>query len=464
MHDENIHINPDLNKDFPNPDIPVDEAWNQMKSMLDAGMPTSSSGGKMKGGGNNFWAAKLILVVAAGALTWGIMHVSDKSKIKNEDKPQVALENKITISDSNTISSLSSDLSRDSINNLQKSKAGTNDNTPKNIVPAKKTGNGSIIQTQLRSEPENTANSNPVRSKNKVNSETLSGITISSSKENADIGGINFPLIPNNQEEAGETSIVKSAENGSTNSTVNDSSGITTNKNDNINPASSSFAAKDSVGKEVKINNANKIHAGFQWNIALPFTGTDQYFTGFNGKSQPYSCLIPGIWVSRSFGKHEILLQLYPYQQNFTGDKMLSSIIIQDSLFQDSSIYRKTTNVCKTFGLGVGVQYNFEVNPSFIIGIGINYNNQNKALQKDKTEIQTSGILVSDSLYGIRKSSGDWNYLNHGFFSGKLEMAWRRKRFDAGANLQMPITNLSSSSAIIIKPVSGQVFFRWKIR
>jgi len=86
MHDENLHITPDPKKGFPQPDIPADEAWNKMASLLDARMPvqppeppappepSSPAGGGLFGGGAQFWMIGVGALVITMALIWGVLH------------------------------------------------------------------------------------------------------------------------------------------------------------------------------------------------------------------------------------------------------------------------------------------------------------------------------------------------------------------------------------------------------
>ncbi len=100
MNDENLHITPDPHKGIPEPEIPADEAWNNMDAMLDAEMPVSppdvpsqkppsSGGGGIFGGSIQFLSVGLIVLGVAGLVTWGIL--------RNTSKPETSVINKDTI-------------------------------------------------------------------------------------------------------------------------------------------------------------------------------------------------------------------------------------------------------------------------------------------------------------------------------------------------------------------------------
>jgi len=82
VHDENLHITNDRAKDFPEPEVAVDDAWNEMKSQLDAEMPNSSVPSfseKLIGGMGHSLNSLLIVLGIAGALTLALIYFINKS-------------------------------------------------------------------------------------------------------------------------------------------------------------------------------------------------------------------------------------------------------------------------------------------------------------------------------------------------------------------------------------------------
>ena len=90
MYDKKLHITPSPDTGFPKPEIPADEAWNNMSELLGVEMPVSqadppssaqppSSGvGGILGGSGHFWSIVLIVLSAAGILTWVVLHSTNK--------------------------------------------------------------------------------------------------------------------------------------------------------------------------------------------------------------------------------------------------------------------------------------------------------------------------------------------------------------------------------------------------
>ena len=114
MNDENLHITPDPHKGIPEPEIPADEAWNNMAAMLDAEMPVSppddvpsekppsSGGGGILGGGIQFLSIGLIVLVVAGLVTWGMLRQTNKPETSVMSKDTINVIQNITGTDSLT--------------------------------------------------------------------------------------------------------------------------------------------------------------------------------------------------------------------------------------------------------------------------------------------------------------------------------------------------------------------------
>jgi len=225
---------------------------------------------------------------------------------------------------------------------------------------------------------------------------------------------------------------------------------------------SSAKAQKDKSGK--KFINFN---FGLQWNIPLPIQGTSDYFTGTDDKSKPYNLLIPEIWISKTFGKnnnHTIRLQANLNQQYFTGKKEVASSTGPLSPLDSTTIVTRNTKLLKISGVGITLQYNYNFNAKWSAGVGLNYSLNGKALFNKQTILQSNGQLLSDSTYGVTKSSADWQYINKGLLAGKLEASYSFKKFQVGAAVFIPLNNISSSSNNNIRPLNGQLFFRWRIK
>ncbi|MOA28099.1 hypothetical protein D3C78_1490240 [compost metagenome] len=110
-------------------------------------------------------------------------------------------------------------------------------------------------------------------------------------------------------------------------------------------------------------------------------------------------------------------------------------------------------------GFGVGVQYNYQITPMFAVGAGLNYNQQGTAVIRQTDTRLMRNLLLRDSVYTVKSS----DFIKPNFIAAKLELMYCKRRFDAGLNLQLPLTDQSANPDFSIKSINGQVFFRWRL-
>lgn len=479
-------MNSELNKNFPPPEIPSDEAWAKMKSLLDAELPIepgSAAKGTAGSGGNIFW--KIMFFVSGTAFVFIIsFFVITSDLFKNNE---VAVNTPEIVSTESTYKEFNNPEQSENNQTVQKETGKENNQTEKlNFQLPQNDVNSKVEDDNSNQKKEIKLIENYDELKNNQALKTTSEIV---SKE----------LLTNLANETNQQIDTKSeqfAEEAAINSNVDKKAVKDENKEpvliDNEkkqafqetkqaevnNPPVFDEDQKPKAGKNDNQNSTEIInqkneqqsggffshtHVGVQWNLPIPVQGTEYYFSGYKGNNEPYLILIPGIWLNYDAGKSEIMVQITPCSPTFTGKKALISIVaVHDSLPYDSlqTEYISTTYLYKTFGLGIRLQYNFEISHSFVIGAGINYTFLFKALEKTTLSI---GQTETDSLFGTKKASNNWNYIQSGFLSGNIEAAWRIKKIDLGINFSFPLTNISSNNNLHIKPINAQVFIRWRI-
>ena len=170
MYEENLHITPDPKKGFPEPDVPADEAWDQMAGLLDTAMPVSPpgppppetsplAGGNIIGGSSHIWGIVLGVLGLAGALTWGVLSLTNKTEESAITSDTVKTVQHITLTDSltsinrnnsitqeNVISPVNNDGQAEMKNFTENIPAGDKSGQP---VPVSKPGN----ETKITQEP-----------------------------------------------------------------------------------------------------------------------------------------------------------------------------------------------------------------------------------------------------------------------------------------------------------------------
>lgn len=204
---------------------------------------------------------------------------------------------------------------------------------------------------------------------------------------------------------------------------------------------------------------------GPQWKATIPLYGTQYYFTGTNTRNETFNLLIPGIWVSAMANdKHEIMLLVKPaewYFYNKDPFRIDSGFVIRNF---DSIPVRNYTRLIKTGSWYGSLQYNYHINEKWVVGAGIGFHLRSGALACQQSYKRFADSLVTGSLYNINNSKDSIKYLASSFISGKIELAYRLRSFDAGATLLMPLTNAFTGKSLNkSRPLNAQLFIRWRI-
>ena len=232
-----------------------------------------------------------------------------------------------------------------------------------------------------------------------------------------------------------------------------------------INKALSNSSIATTKNRIKGIKKGLDLHYGLQWDVNIPFYGFNKYFLGTNGENQFYNFLIPGLWVSKTVGKkgNEVLVSLKAAQQYLTGSKTVAIItgVVSPT---DSTPIQRNKVVIKTNNITLGVQYNYRIDDRWSIGTGLNLHWQYSALVNQQTIRLQDGSLLSDSLYGINKSSTDWQYFKPSIISARVEVLYSFKKLQSGMAIIVPVTNFFQLSPGSSHPVNGHIFLRWRIK
>jgi len=207
------------------------------------------------------------------------------------------------------------------------------------------------------------------------------------------------------------------------------------------------------------------VRFGLQWNINMPLFGLKEYATGTNGNNQWYTLLIPGVFISKTIGasNNELMMTVKPFSYHLTGNKTVATAITYPAPPDTFITVQANTNIVKTKGLYAGLQYNYYLNEKWNLGAGINFNWQTAALVNKQSIVVSNGNVLADSLYGVTKSSADWQYIKPTFFSVRVEATYNLPQLSFGIAAIAPLNKVLVSSLRKYRPVSSQVFIRWRL-
>ncbi len=198
------------------------------------------------------------------------------------------------------------------------------------------------------------------------------------------------------------------------------------------------------------------LHAGLEWNATTSFKNTKYILSGADSISKPYLLLIPGIWISKDLSERQsVTFSFLPHQSYFGGNKLIHQKA--DSIF----IATKNTNMIKAVGLNFSLQYNYRFYSSWAISGGFGYSKLQKALFQGNLQ-NYAGKIIPVSMVTLKKPDLI-NFLQTNIITFKTGIIFNPGRFQVGANLIVPLTDVSVTSTPL-RTLNGQLFFRFRIK
>lgn len=505
MENEKVNIDPSQMANYPAPEIPVTEAWQDMSRRLDTDLPVVDKVDTAKKRRNKYLLSLLLFL--AGSIVYYKVYYSAPSSTEGEKKAISKSTNSAFKSENNIPVSQSVD----------KNNSGKiiNESTNSPVPPDNITAKRAVADAKEKQQADHAIVTNPaLKMKNTgtltIKSGTANNLTAlvnhkapltsktgSGRQENAVLNKSgNFQVKDQKTTVASgnsvlpvpsaDTTLEKSTAEASEEpmnddaETITDAAKITEEStspqeedqitrqelNQGVNSAPVFVTDALQNSEEKKTSKAIKqlgLSYGLQWNAGLPLQGTKNYFSGTNGSSQPYIALIPDLWVSKQVGpKMDLLLMVHLTNLYATGEKPLASAKGAYSP-SDTTTVTRSVSLLKTSGFSAGLQYDYHFYKRWSFGAGLNYHTLNRALVKEKTTAFYTGALLSEYTTVAQKNGSNWLYLNASFFTGKLELSYQWRKIKTGASLYVPISDLSSVPGNRIRPVNGQLFLRWRL-
>lgn len=234
---------------------------------------------------------------------------------------------------------------------------------------------------------------------------------------------------------------------------------FTTLKNNRIIRIPVKSEIKKEENKQVKSQKSllETLHIGLEWNAASSFKDTKYLLPGPDSTNKPYLFLIPGIWVSKDLDdKQSVTASFFVSQQYFAGNKLIKQTI--DSTIKDLFY---NTQMIKAVGINLSLQYNYQIFSNFAISGGLGYSKLNRALFQESRKNYAGEIFPTSRLSLRNPDLG--NFVQTNLMTFKTGLIFNPGRFQLGANLIVPITNVSATS-LPIRTLNCQISFRFRIK
>jgi len=199
------------------------------------------------------------------------------------------------------------------------------------------------------------------------------------------------------------------------------------------------------------------LHAGLEWNASSPFNSTKYILKGADSTSKPYLLLIPGIWISKDITENQLVrLSFYANQPFYGGLKRVQRI------GADSALFHNNINLIKATGVNLALQYEYRFFQKILASAGFSYSPLRKALAQDDYE-NYQGIIIHGPKLILNKQNIS-QYINTDLFLFKTGLTFTPGRYQFGANMLIPLSNLSLTPTSSLRTLNGQFFFRFTIK
>lgn len=201
---------------------------------------------------------------------------------------------------------------------------------------------------------------------------------------------------------------------------------------------------------------------GLEWNLNSPLKQTDFLFTGLDSIRKPALLLIPGIYMTQSLKEnHLVTFSLTATQPYFGNNGKLAQVL--DSLPGRDSLYSsRSTNLIKTVGINLALQYHYQFANHFTVGAGVAYSRISGAFVQKWVYHANDEPLLQEQVT-IKNSEQVGRYLNRNIFYFKAGVSYRIGRLQTGVSIFAPVSNVSAMPRFPIRAVNGQFFLRFRV-
>ncbi|MHA4738129.1 hypothetical protein [Dyadobacter sp. MSC1_007] len=214
----------------------------------------------------------------------------------------------------------------------------------------------------------------------------------------------------------------------------------------------------------------NTLHFGPEWSTTMG-AGDQDYMagSGLDSVNRPLRLLIPGLFVTKNWGRHALTFTFTPNQTYFGNSKIIRQLT--DSIPTGDStvaVNRYNTKLVKAASLAFALQYQYMAARWLSLNAGASYSVFTGALLRAEME-NWAGQFYQGPLTKVKRSENMDSYIKPQMFSLKagviVHPAHRgSRRIQVGCNLILPLLNVSQDPKHPLKAGNGQVYLRFLIR
>lgn len=234
-------------------------------------------------------------------------------------------------------------------------------------------------------------------------------------------------------------------------------------------PAFSSSAAKP-VRRRVDFQSIlEDVHFGPEWSLYLPVNGSDYLLTGADSIKRPARIAVPGVFVSKNWGRHAATFVFTPLHTYF-GNKDLVAQRVDTIRNSDSTFiyFYNKTNFIKATGWNVSLQYQYEATSWLSISGGASYAKYSRALFHTETS-NSLGNTITGPVLTTKGSEATNAFIQPQQWTLRAGLiahprALLNGRLQIGTNMIWPMSNLSRYGGTRIRSANAQVFLRLMVR
>ncbi len=194
---------------------------------------------------------------------------------------------------------------------------------------------------------------------------------------------------------------------------------------------------------------------GLHWKFSVPFQRSPYFWVSSNAKRQYWDYFIPGVWLSKKVGKSGEIMASATLTDITYYNVLLNS---KTEIIKDSIIKKSFSKLLKLSGPAFSIQYNRLFKNHLYSGIGFTYIIANRGLKVESVR----SVIAVDSLVSVNQKVLNSNSINSHQWKAHLEMGYRKHKFQYGVAIEAPLTNLIDSASV--KNIQGKVFIRFSIK